>query len=567
MMNARGKSARQGQVREKIVVGMRLLLTRIALLLMLVVHAFQAATLPYLSSSRPVKYPNMVQMPRPQRTRPRAINARSRRPTVKVESSASFPSDIEGTFNGDDEKARMKTVERQLMALTMEYAPGYAYHNGISANCGIDVGQKIMRALYQGDIRLDIGADLVGDECVASVNALCLAQQGGQQDMPALKLLAVNELGLDMAVKLQDCRIDLQVEGDEFEDLVSLQRMENVQLAALSIRTGYITAADAMEIATLLASRGNNIRKLDLNSQIIASDAFELLLAGLVDEDCQLRELDLGMAALSLDGGETVEFGDRIMEMLFRALAHYNTRLKSLDLSFTSLTQYGIAYLSRVLVSQNCQLERLVLDGNPEIETTGIQILVDAVIRNGMIGSLGLNACGLEVEDVEYIAQIPQIPGNRLKELLLSENPFIGRQGMEVMSKALMNPSNQLLVLHWAHNHMGPDGARNFLDGMNDNNCKLERVDLSYNEIKAEAGIALAETLRNQQTSLRRLAIAGNELGPAGAIAFATTLETDDGQLEYLDIEYNNIGEIGRRSIESSLQSPACMILPDSVYY
>ena len=83
----------------------------------------------------------------------------------------------------------------------------------------------------------------------------------------------------------------------------------------------------------------------------------------------------------------------------------------------------------------------------------------------------------------------------------------------------------------------------------------LVELDLSYNDLCAQGGTAIAEMLMGNK-SITALHLAGNAIGDEGALRFAHRTLVTNRQLTALDIDWNGITDVGTAAIARSIAAP-----------
>lgn len=134
--------------------------------------------------------------------------------------------------------------------------------------------------------------------------------------------------------------------------------------------------------------------------------------------------------------------------------------------------------------------------------------------------------------------------GTSLRAFDISDNPMDEDVAPHIVSLLPKHVNLQRLIL--SDLGLGDEGVKAVCEALAAaETCpRLERVDLSLNEISRASTPAVAAMLAARKRSLRHVGLAENELECAGAIHVATALQGAP-KLEVLDLQTNMIARVG----------------------
>lgn len=314
---------------------------------------------------------------------------------------------------------------------------------------------------------------------------------------------------------------------------------------------------------------------------------------------CSPDSLLSRLQKLSLFG---LGIGDVSFGWILRGLPLLSS-LRSLDLSWNSLSDTAILALARLIANGESESGRPVLRALQHLSVTsnrigvaGAAALLEAlgsprrdpeqgfsplltldfsgnslgpgleqvseVINRGAAASLqrlslscndlsDLGACRL----ASALQSSPARAG-RLTRLDLESN-LIGNVGVSALAEALASGALvRLMSLDLRNNTIGDPGARDISAALRTGQCpSLGALDLAGNSIGSDGAIALAGAVVCGRCPIRYLSLAWNNLGDSGARGFAETIQAgvQGSCLERLDMGNNSIGDDGVRAIARAL--------------
>ncbi|TYZ59673.1 hypothetical protein PybrP1_011334 [[Pythium] brassicae (nom. inval.)] len=224
---------------------------------------------------------------------------------------------------------------------------------------------------------------------------------------------------------------------------------------------------------------------------------------------------------------------------------------KVFDFSFQSLGDTFIAEFARCLVQELPFVEEILVRDN-RLSDAGLNALLEAVSAgSAMLSLLRLDISQNEVgaASARTLRSYVASPHCTLATLLVDNADIDDRECAAFMGAFGKNLSVKRLCL--SRNRVGEMEHLNVVQpgfttggeaiaSMLHQNFVLVHLDLSWNYLRLESSVVLANSMRDNAT-LKELNVAYNACGDAGAMAFGEALRFNQS-LEVLDLSYNSIG-------------------------
>jgi Ran GTPase-activating protein (RanGAP) involved in mRNA processing and transport len=262
----------------------------------------------------------------------------------------------------------------------------------------------------------------------------------------------------------------------------------------------------------------------------------------------------------------------------FFQLLEQNTNLMELSLRHCTICPRGAVAIARFL-KQHPKLQEFRLTDS-QLTETSLQILC----QQGMKCSNTVRRCYLindELVGSESAAFLADVfSGNPLQELHLGENE-LGDEGVAVLASGILSrgtslryldlrangiteagamslqgllvSSQNLIGLNLSNNELGDLGTTALTRGIRSSACKLQKIDLSSNQIEHRGATAIASMLQTNQ-KLEELILSFNAIGDEGAIAIGQSLRRNR-KLRLLALRKNGITDEGAKIIAETLPS------------
>lgn len=246
------------------------------------------------------------------------------------------------------------------------------------------------------------------------------------------------------------------------------------------------------------------------------------------------------------------------LQHLGRGMIAATAQLSVLDCSDNALGPNGMVGLVDLIKSPTCySLQQLKLN-NCGLGIGGGKMLAQALldchtasVKAGTPLQLKIFITGrnrLENEGAKALAGVFQAVGT-LEEIAMPQNG-IYHVGISALSEAFKDNPN-MRVLNLNDNTIGPKGAEAIalaLESMQ----KLENINFGDCLLKTAGAVHLGEALQDGHLALETLNLGFNEIGPNGGIAIASAMMNKD-QLVSLCLNGNQFGEDAREQIKEIL--------------
>ncbi|XP_072518748.1 uncharacterized protein [Salminus brasiliensis] len=329
---------------------------------------------------------------------------------------------------------------------------------------------------------------------------------------------------------------ELDLSGNKLEDegvtlLCDLLMISSCTLEKLNFCDNNITQEGYAALASALKSNtSSHLAELDLGGNDPGDTGVKKLTDLQKNKNCKLKTLKflkssaaeeacnslteaLGTNPLlltELDLSGRIQ-GDSEMEKLSDLLKDSHCRTQKLKLNSCNITEKSCAALSSALHSNPSHLRELDLSGN-KLQNSGVQQI-----------------CGL-LEDAQF----------KLSNIQLC-NCNITEKGSASLASALKsNSSSNLRELGLSENNIGDSGVKKLIELLQNSNCILEKLNLSFCCISEEGYTALAPALKS---NLVELDLSGNDPGDTGVALFTGLLEDPQCSLKTLRLLTANAEE------------------------
>lgn len=218
--------------------------------------------------------------------------------------------------------------------------------------------------------------------------------------------------------------------GDKGVALICDAAMTDVccPLTSLSIAQSRVTIS-GLECIMKLLNYNHCISKLDLHSNLLNSQAAELLASHLSSEHCQVT-------SLILDGNSRI--GDTGTKAIALSLCT-NRSLELLSLRSCGIGKRGAERFATTL-SENETLRELVLCGNVEVGNDAIELLSRGLCVNASLVKLDLSSCG--IGDMGCASLATALGENQTLQSLLLHKNEISTGGIVALSQVLASSTS-----------------------------------------------------------------------------------------------------------------------------
>nr|XP_055075729.1 NACHT, LRR and PYD domains-containing protein 12-like [Misgurnus anguillicaudatus] len=316
------------------------------------------------------------------------------------------------------------------------------------------------------------------------------------------------------------------------------------KIEILQLQQCWFRQKGCFALVSALRSNPSHLRELNLNCNKLGDLAGKLLSEFLEEPRCKLEKLRLFSCSIKEEG----------CFALASALRLNPSHLRELDLGHNKLGDSGGKLLSDFLKDPHCKLEKLLLS-SCSIRSEGCVALALA-LRSNPSHLRELNLGGNKLGDLEgkLLADFLEEPHCKLMKLRVSYCS-IKEEGCVALASALrLNPSH-LRELNLGGNTLGDSGVGILSNFLKDPHCKVATLQLSYCSIRKEGCAALASALRSNPSHLRELNLDGNKLGDLGVKLLSDVLQDSQCKLETLQMSFCSIGSEGCVALASALSS------------
>ena len=221
----------------------------------------------------------------------------------------------------------------------------------------------------------------------------------------------------------------------------------------------------------------------------------EVLNHGVCD---QLRELKLNNNNIS----------DKGVEYLCKVLVTVQSKLTKLSLADCSLTSECSSWLANVFSDENCEITDLTLDWN-EIGDEGVRVLCPALIKS-KLRKLSLQDCSLTSGCASWLGDVLSDENSEITDLKLDWNE-IGDEGVHVLCGALLTIAkpSKLEELDLTKCSLTDKCTTALFEVLSYGFCGLKSLILNDNKICDQGVATLCCALRKKQCTLTELYIMG----------------------------------------------------------
>ncbi|XP_066547492.1 ribonuclease inhibitor [Amia ocellicauda] len=343
----------------------------------------------------------------------------------------------------------------------------------------------------------------------------------------------------------RDVWADLRIFISELSAQVCASHTEDCAARMRSVLSDcQVSEKGCAALASALSSNPTTLRELDLSLNRTGDSGVKLLFALLEDPNCKLGKLLLSRCGITEEG----------CAALTSALCSNPSTLRELDLSYNCPGDSAVTELSALLEDPNCKLEKLLLSGCG-ITEEGCAALTSALCSNpSTLRELDLSSNRPGDSAVTELSAGLEDPNCKLEKLLLSDCG-ITEEGCAALASALCSNPSTLRELDLSSNRPGDSAVTELSAGLEDPNCKLEKLLLISCNLTEGSCAALASALRADHSQLRELELSGNDLGDSGVKLLSAGLQDPNCKLQRLGLSGCGVSEKGCVALASALSS------------
>ncbi|XP_036377998.1 NACHT, LRR and PYD domains-containing protein 12-like [Megalops cyprinoides] len=295
------------------------------------------------------------------------------------------------------------------------------------------------------------------------------------------------------------------------------------KLETLRLSGCQVTWRSCVSLASALRSNPSHLRELDLSYNHPGDSGVRVLSAGLEDPNCKLEKLRLNSCNLS----------EKCCEALASAISSNSSSLRELDLRDNDLQDSGVELLSTGLGNPHCKLETLRLS-QCRVTERGCVSLASALHSNpSHLRELDLTYNHPGDSGVRALSARLKKPNHKLEKLRLS-SCNLTKKCCEALASAISSNSSSLRELDLSDNELQDSGVKLLSAGLGNPHCNLEILRLSLCGVTERGCVSLASALRSNPSHLRELDLTYNHPGDLGVRALSAGLEDPNCKLQKL---------------------------------
>ncbi|XDV28577.1 hypothetical protein PO909_031832, partial [Leuciscus waleckii] len=288
------------------------------------------------------------------------------------------------------------------------------------------------------------------------------------------------------------------------EKLSALLMDSHSKVEKIKLNNCELTEKSCSVLATVLSSK-TILKELNLNNSRLLNSGVKEICEGLKNPVCELKILKLSDCSITEEG----------YKALASALRSNPSHLIELDLTGNDPGQSGVEHLFNVQKNSCHSLKTLRFLQSPDADEACKHLT--KILRNKnplLLRELNLSERELGDTRVNQIAALLQDKHCKLNTLILRKCGLT-EESCSALATVLRSNSS-LKELDISNNNLQNSGVKKLQNGLENMNCKLERLRLSDCSITEEGYKALASALRSNPSHLIELDLRGNDPGQSG---------------------------------------------------
>ncbi|XP_051777952.1 NACHT, LRR and PYD domains-containing protein 3-like isoform X38 [Erpetoichthys calabaricus] len=348
----------------------------------------------------------------------------------------------------------------------------------------------------------------------------------------------LTELDLSWNNNMEDSGVDQLCEG---------LRSENCKLVKLKLWSCGLTSRCCSALSSALSSPHSRLTEMNLSGNNMEDSGVDQLCEGLRSENCKLEKLNLSQC----------RFTSRCCSALYSALSSPHSRLTELNLSNNNnMEDSGVDQLCEGLRSENCKLRKLNLSECRLTSRCCSALSSTLSAPHSRLTELDLSNNNMEDSGVNQLCEGLRSENCRLEKLNLSDCGLTSRC-CSALSSVLSSPNSQLTELNLSNkNNMEDSGVDQLCEGLKSENCKLEKLNLSYCCLTSRCCSALSSALSAPHSRLTELNLSSNNMEDSGVDQLCEGLRSENCKLEKLNLIHCGLTSRCCSALSSALSSP-----------
>ncbi|XP_007442697.1 ribonuclease inhibitor-like isoform X1 [Python bivittatus] len=364
----------------------------------------------------------------------------------------------------------------------------------------------------------------------------CLALPRVAWAFPRAAGRALRSWGFPEGLEASKMELDIQCQefdASKWKELVStLNQHKTIRLDDCGLGVSHC------EDLSSLLSTSQALTELNLSNNELGDSGVDVLCKGLLNPNCNLQKLWLRNCNLTKACCENL-----------RSVLKSKSSLTELHLGDNSLGTLGGKALCQGLMDPNCQLQSLQLQ-YCELTKENIEALSSVLLTKSSLQTLNLSNNKLGDAAVKHLCQALLDGPCNLQSLQL-ESCDITHASCKDLSAVLSNKPS-LIEFCIGENRIGDAGIAILCQGVQNPNCKIEKLWLWECNITAPGCKELAKVIGTKET-LKEISLLGNALTDEGMEFLCQGLKDPKTKLESLWLRDCDLTAACCKSISSAL--------------
>ncbi|XP_066529419.1 NACHT, LRR and PYD domains-containing protein 12-like isoform X2 [Hoplias malabaricus] len=396
-----------------------------------------------------------------------------------------------------------------------------------------------------------------------------------------LEVCSITEEGCSSLIKalksnashLKELNLNDNKPGDSgVKELSDILNLQHCILEKLLLRNCNLTKQSCAALALALSSKYSSLRELDLSFNKLQDSGGKELSAALQNPQCKLETLRLNHCSIKEEG----------CAALIKALKLNPRHFRELNLCGNLPGESSVKGFSELLEDPRCKLETLLFrEEGFECQTSALKHLKElnltcnksrepfpeGALLEGwnskkkiwLLGPSSSRELNLNFEiigdrGVKQICDHLEEQNYKLEKLQLRWCNLTA-QSCEILASALSSTFSGLRELNLSKNKLHDSGVEMLSAGLEGTQCKLEKLNFTCCNLTEKSCAALSSTLSSNYSSLKEMILSDNNLQDSGVKLLCPGLENSNCKLENLILKYCRIKQEGCLALVKALKS------------